>query len=88
MVRLSYKLLPNGDSVTNLIPLQTTLLYVVLNASELSYEIRSILKDEVRVLYSSGSGEYHNTKQMKQAIRTKLVELGVIFKDEIRKKVM
>ena len=88
MVRLSYKMLPNGDSVTNLIPLQTTLLYVVLNTSELSYEIRSILKDEVRVLYSSGSEGYHNTKQMKQAIRTKLVELGVIFKDEIRNKVM
>jgi len=85
MVRLSYQRLPNGNYVSNLIPLQTMLVYALINANSLSYEIRYVSDDEVGVL--DCGDKYQSIKKIKLDVRIKLSDLGVVFKDEIRNKV-
>ena len=83
MVRLSYRKLSNDSIVSNLIPLQTMSLYAFINAETLTYEIRSLVNGEVSIK-RGGSGK--NIQNIKDIVRANMIELGVVFKDEIRKK--
>ena len=83
MKRVSYNTLPDGTIVSNLMPLQTMLVYALINADSLTYEIRFLRDDEVGLLREGVGGSVQN---IKDTIRAELKNLGVTFKDEIRKK--
>jgi len=83
MVRLSYRKLSDGSIVSNLIPFQTMSLYAFINVKTLTYEIRSLVNGEVSI-ERGGLGK--SIRSIKDAIRADMKELGVVFKDEIRKK--
>lgn len=85
MVRLSYTTLPNGNQVSNLIPNQNNLLFVVIDVKEKSFEIREIKDGNVGVLVTAT--KYHSTKKAKQKAKDTLNDMGIIFRDEVRKKV-
>lgn len=87
MVRISYDKLPNGNYKTNLIPYQSMLIYGIIYVDSLTFEIRCIKDDlaKVSILFNSEPNE--TIKQTKMRLREEFIEMGVVFKDEIRKKV-
>lgn len=84
MKRISYTTHSSGRIVSNLIPLQTKFVYAFINADTLSYEIRSIENDQVTVLFEENGT---SLRDIKSKVRNKLVQLGVSFEFEIRKKI-
>lgn len=81
MYRLSYKKNDNSDLVSNLLLLNSDMVYVIIY-QDMSYEIRGLNDDSVWII-SEGKGI--DLKQIKQKIRKELEQLGIKFESEIRR---
>ena len=84
MIRVSYSTNDNGDLVSNLFPLQSDMAFILITVKERRYQLRGIADDGTVRLLSEGSGRTIPVCQHKA--RQCLVRLGVVFKDDLRRK--
>lgn len=85
MNRLSYRENENGSFVSNLALLGADMLFVFIKPEVSTYEIRAIKPDNtVELLHKE---ECETVPKCKAAARKKLIDLGIVFQDEVRKKV-
>lgn len=82
MTRITYKLNQDGQLISNLFILKDGMGFIIIDPKLFSCDIRMITNDEE--VYSMESFTCKSLDECKSNARTYLINIGVVFQDEVR----